>query len=284
MIDQTLAGNRAVGQFLKHVAEGVSALDALRQAGLDAAQIDAAVLATLTAGDFRVVALRIPAEDASAWRARPVSKAEWQAVSALYFAEFGRGPAAGGAEARAREALRAEPGSVLAREALARALWLQSNKWPEIREQLEAAVEASPERLSSRFLAAYVQRDLAEREDAPRQEITRGLEHARRAVALGPEFAPALAVLADLLLLKGEPPAEALALARRAVALEPSQPAHRLVLATALARSGDAAAARRECEATLAQDVEEGLKKKLQQLLASTAGAPAASAPTPATN
>jgi predicted Zn-dependent protease len=92
-------------------------------------------------------------------------------------------------------------------------------------------------------------------------------------------------VLADLLLKKGEPAAEALGPARRAILLEPSQPAHRLVFATALARSGDPGAARRECEATLAQEVEAGLKKKLEQLLGSLpaggGGSPAAAPPGP---
>jgi hypothetical protein len=35
VVDQTLASNRAVGQFLKYVAEGTDGPAALRQAGLD---------------------------------------------------------------------------------------------------------------------------------------------------------------------------------------------------------------------------------------------------------
>lgn len=274
VVDQTLAANRAVGQFLTHLAEGVPSAEALRRAGLDASRVDAAVKAYLAQNEFRVVSLPVAAPDRSSWRVREISRPEWQAVSALYFVELGRGPAAASAESRVREVLRFEPASPLAHEALARALWLQS-KWPEAREHLQEAVKASPDRLSSHFLAAYLERDLSSLPEATADGMARGLEHARRAVELGPEFAPAHAVLADLLLKTGAPPAEALALARRAVALEPSQPALRLVLATALARSGNSEAARQECRDALANDVEDGLRKQFEALAASLASAPA---------
>lgn len=273
VVDQTLAGNRAVGQFLKHVAEGDDAPAALRQSGLDLARVDAVVQAYLRQGEFRAVSLPLPAESGAAWPVRTISSAEWQAVSALFAVELGRGPAAAAAEARAREALRLEPGLVLANEALARALWVQG-KLGEARGPLEAAVGASPDRLAARYLAGYLEKDLSEKPEATGQEVDRGLEHARRAVALGPEFAPAHALLADLLLRKGEPPADALSLARRAVSLEPALPTHRLVLAKALARSGDAVRARGECETALLQAPDDDLRKQVEDLRATLPAAP----------
>jgi tetratricopeptide (TPR) repeat protein len=273
VVDQTLAGNRAVGQFLKYVAEGADGPAALRHSGLDLARVDAVVQAYLRQGEFRAVSLPLPAQSGAAWPARTISSAEWQAVSALFAVELGRGPAAAAAEARAREALRLEPGLVLANEALARALWVQA-KLGEARGPLEAAVGASPDRLAARYLAGYLERDLSEKPEATGQEVGRGLEHARRAVALGVEFAPAHSLLADLLLRKGESPAEALALARRAVWLEPALPTHRLVFAKALARSGDAVRARGECETALAQAPEDGLRRQIEDLRATLPAVP----------
>jgi tetratricopeptide (TPR) repeat protein len=269
VIDQSLARNVAAGQFLKLLAEGVDALPALRQAGLDPAKVDTTVQAYLRQGEFRAVSLPVAQMDGSQWPVRQLSNAEWQALVALYSIEVGRSAAAQAAERSAREALRGEPGLTVAHEALARALWVQPGHLGEVRSELEAARKATPDRLSTRYLSAEIERDLSDKPEASGQEIERGVEHARRAVALGPDFAPAHSLLADLLLRKGDSLTEALALARRAASLEPGLPTHRLILAKALARSGDSAGARSACELVLASRPEEGLKKQAEQLLAS---------------
>jgi tetratricopeptide (TPR) repeat protein len=275
VVEQSLAANRAAGQFLKLVSEGVDGSGALRQAGLDPARTDAALQAHLRGGAFRAVSLAVPTPNPASWTLRGLSPAEWMAITALYSNEYGRSKTAEAAEAQVREALRLEPGLAVAHEARARCLWRDATKAAAVREALAAALATEPRRASARFLAAYLERNEAEKPEARGDEVDRGLEHAREAVALQPELAPAHAVLADLLLRKNDT-AAALTHARRAVQLEPALPAHRLVLARALARSGDGASARRECEMALRQQPYEELEKKLHDLLASL---PAASGP-----
>ena len=139
---------------------------------------------------------------------------------------------------------------------------------------MEAAARLEPDRLSTRYLAGFAEKALSESPQASVSEIGRGVEHLRRAVALGPEFAPAHALLAEMLLKKGDAPNEARDLAQRAANLEPSAATHRLTLARALARVGDATGARRECENAVAMSPDEWTTKQVQPILASL-GAPA---------
>ena len=115
-------------------------------------------------------------------------------------------------------------------------------------EPAEEAVRLAPDSLPASYTPALARLSQEGSSAAPGSP---GLLHLRRAVKLGPDYAPTHTQLARVLLGREAELDDALALALRTTTLEPSNADHRTVLARVLERAGRFEEARAEADRAL---------------------------------
>lgn len=223
-----------VNQIAKLLLAGTPSVDAIQQVFGSVDALDNAYLQYVRAGVFRYEMIKTRTVIATdTFTLRPLDASEVAAIRARYHAAMNRP-----ADARAVIAQTKEKSPAGAMADIDGMLFDREGKRQEARAAYAAAVDAR----TQNFFAYYRLATLESVQNPDAATLARLETLLRRSMELNDRFAPAQAMLADVMTIQGRA-AEAIDVAKRAVALDPSQVNSRLALARALWRSsriGDA--------------------------------------------
>jgi len=214
--------------------------------------------------------------------ARTLSPAEALALRGGVLVSLGL---SGQGKERLEEALKLDPGLLSAQEALGLSAF-RAERSDEARQWLGRAAASG----RAGFFTHFVLGELAVQEGTKEGRAVAESE-LREATRKNPDFAPALALLAELMADRGDAGADPLRLLQRAIELDPTEPRTRLLAAACLARVARLPEARQQAEVAVSLARGGAETSRARQMLATiermeTKAAPAAPAdrppPTPA--